>query len=223
MATIYNPNGVSNGLVLYYDAGNLRSYPGSGTTLFDLSGNGISATGGSAISGGSLSDTQTYTTSTTSILNTDTHSIFMMLQINGTNGSWSKIFGYEPSGTDRSPGVWRWPSSRRLHWRYDPGNTGADFSVDAVGNEAGTEFTPNVWYYVGVTKNGSAARSYTNGTYLGQQTVATTKTAGNAAISLYPAYNQNTSKMALIQIYNRVLTDQEVSQNFNAVRDRFGI
>lgn len=35
---------VQEGLHVFYDAGDKRSYPGTGTTLFDLSGNGINAT-----------------------------------------------------------------------------------------------------------------------------------------------------------------------------------
>jgi hypothetical protein len=38
------PNIVSNGLVLHLDAGNSTSYPGSGTTWFDLSGRGNNGT-----------------------------------------------------------------------------------------------------------------------------------------------------------------------------------
>ena len=38
MAIFYNPSIVSSGLVLALDAGNPKSYPGSGTTWTDLSG-----------------------------------------------------------------------------------------------------------------------------------------------------------------------------------------
>ena len=40
MALIYSPKIVTDGLVFCADAGNKKSYPGSGTTWFDLSGNG---------------------------------------------------------------------------------------------------------------------------------------------------------------------------------------
>ena len=40
MARRYNPRIVTDGLVLALDAGNTKSYPGSGTTWTDLSGNG---------------------------------------------------------------------------------------------------------------------------------------------------------------------------------------
>ena len=44
MAVCYNPRIVTDGLVLALDAGNSKSYPGSGTTWTDLMGNGYNAT-----------------------------------------------------------------------------------------------------------------------------------------------------------------------------------
>jgi len=44
MAVGYNPRIVTDGLVLALDAGNTKSYPGSGTSWTDLSGNGRNAT-----------------------------------------------------------------------------------------------------------------------------------------------------------------------------------
>jgi hypothetical protein len=44
MATNYNPRTVTDGLVLALDAANPKSYPGSGTTWTDLSGNGNNGT-----------------------------------------------------------------------------------------------------------------------------------------------------------------------------------
>jgi hypothetical protein len=209
---------ILDGISMHLDATNTSSYPGSGTTWYDLSGNNLHATGSTAITGQSLQANQPYTTATTGILNTDSHSIFFSIQINDSSGTWDKIFGYTPTGTDRSPGIWRWPSTRRLHWRYDPGNTSADFSVDAGGDNAGTEFTPNVWYYVGVTKNGSATRSYVNGQLVGTSTAVTTKTAGTSTIQLYPGYTQNSSLMRHVHIYNRVISDSEVLQNYNSIK-----
>jgi len=47
------PRIVTDGLVLYLDAGNSKSYPGSGNTWYDLSGNNFQ---------GELVNTPTYTT-----------------------------------------------------------------------------------------------------------------------------------------------------------------
>ena len=38
MGHYFNPNIVTNGLILNIDASNIRSYPGSGTIINDLSG-----------------------------------------------------------------------------------------------------------------------------------------------------------------------------------------
>ena len=40
MAFFHSPNIVTDGLIICYDAGDQISYPGSGTTWTDLSGNG---------------------------------------------------------------------------------------------------------------------------------------------------------------------------------------
>ena len=40
----FNNSIVTDGLILHLDAGNKNSYPGSGTTWTDLSGNGYNAT-----------------------------------------------------------------------------------------------------------------------------------------------------------------------------------
>lgn len=44
MATLYSPKIVTDGLVMYLDAANPRSYPRSGTAWNDISGNNITGT-----------------------------------------------------------------------------------------------------------------------------------------------------------------------------------
>ena len=60
MASHAGPNAVEDGLILALDAGNTKSYPGSGTTWTDLSGNGnngtlVNGVGYNSDYGGSLS------------------------------------------------------------------------------------------------------------------------------------------------------------------------
>lgn len=213
------PSVTRNGLVLHYDTTNPSSYPGSGTTLYDLSASALNATGSTAISNQMLAWNQTYSTATTSILNTDVHSIFFSIQINGTTGSWDKIFEYAPSGTDRSPGIWRWPNQRSLHWKYDPGNNSPEyFNLDGPNSSIGQEMSVNTWYYVGVVKNGSSLMYYVNGKNVGSATGANPKTAGSAAIKLFPGYSGSTAYMKHVHIYNTALTDAEVLGNYRTVR-----
>ena len=44
MSTRYNPSIVRDNLVLYFDAANTKSYPGSGTTWTDMGSKGIDGT-----------------------------------------------------------------------------------------------------------------------------------------------------------------------------------
>jgi len=191
----------------------------SALSWYDISGNSLNARGSSVISNQKLLQNQPYNTATTNILNTDRHSLFFSIQINGTSGAWSKLFAYQANGSDRSPGIWRWPASARFHWRYDDGNSGADFDVTSVNgyNEpSGTQFQPNVWYYVGVTKNLGTATCYVNGNKIGTSSVTNPKRPGQAPINIFPDYS-STAAIKHIHIYGKVLSDSEVLHNYNAI------
>lgn len=219
------------GLVTDINTNSTLSYS-SGATWRDTSASKLVFTGNASYIGtgaNGITSGASWSSASTSILNTDTHSIFFMIRFNssatypqGYTGAWEKIFSYNAGGSDRTPGVWRYPSNRYLHWRYDPANTGADFGPNSISGP-GTEFTVNTWYYVGVTKNGPTAISYSNGVNLGSQTVANPKTAGSAAIILFEYYTASLANLNNLVIYNRVLSDAEVLQNFNSIRGVYGI
>lgn len=217
-----------SGLVLNLDAGVSASYPGTGTTWYDLSSTGVNVTADATkLSTNGLASGVVATSSSSSILDTDTHSIFFMIRFetnatytDGTNGNYERIFGFAGSG-DRSPGVWRNPSARTIHWRYDPGNTGTDFGV--VGT---TPFATNTWYYVGVTKNGANAVAYSNGNVSTTFTVANPKTTGSSSVYLFGGLGYSyvaPATLNCLNVYNRVLSQSEIQKNFNALRTRFGI
>jgi len=164
-------------------------------------------------------------TDNSSILDNDVHSIFFSVRFNSTGtypnsftGGWDKIFTFNPSGSDRSPGVWRYPSQRYIHWRYDPGNTGCDF-----GDIGGGDFVLNKWYYVGVTKNGATATAYVNGVSVTAATVSNPKTSGNASMWFFEGHTAaDITNVNCCHIYNRVLSATEVANNYNAIRGRIG-
>jgi hypothetical protein len=231
MGISYNPRTITDGLVLALDAGNPKSYPGSGNIWFDLSGNGRNFTGNSSFidnvngirSGATWS---CLSSSVGNILNTDFHSIFFTIRFNSTGtfpnawtGSWNKIFEHNGSSGDRSPGIWRYPSNRTIHWRYNPNNTGADFGpTSSSGN-----FPMNSWFIVGVTKDGATARSYVNSTQVATSSVSFPKQTGSSNINIFPGYPADIANIKNLVIYDRVLTPQEIQQNFNATRSRFSI
>ena len=233
MGLSHSPKITTDGLVFCLDTANQRSYPGSGAVWADLSGNSLNVTGNASyISPSGVTSGASFSTTTTGILNTDVHSIFFMLKLNssvtypnGTTDGWEKIFSYNAGGSDRSPSVWRYPSNRLLHWRYDPGNTGIDISTTNASDYfvPGTEFSLNIWYYIGVTKNGATANAYVNGNYVGTNTVANPKTAGTAAVIINEGYTNPLNNVNCVQIYNRILNATEVSRNYTALKSRFGL
>jgi hypothetical protein len=245
---------VTSNLGLYLDTNVFGSQNGSATWT-GLDGAALSATGfpggqlqtfpdlssfgsvlpssltGGLVSPGGYGSGSAWSTASTSLLNTDIHTIMFWIKFNsstayptGAYGNWEKIFGYNPAGTDRSPGIWRYPSFRKLHWRYDPGNSDADFSVLAMGgydNPTGGEFELDTWYNVCVSKNGATATSYVNGIKLGTATVSNPKTSGNATINLMEGYTSSSAQMDGVMVYNRALSDAEVLQNHNALKGRY--
>jgi hypothetical protein len=216
-------NIITNGLVLNLDASNSTSYPGTGTTWYDLSPSGLNATGSSAIVGNQLQSNQPYTTASTSILNTDTHTIGYTFKLTATGtGTWDKIFGWTPAGTDRAPGIWRFPSNTYTHWRYDPGNTGINIGSGGTTGDTtpSSEWSLNTWYYLCVTKNGGTLTAYVNGIASGSASVVATKTTGNSTVQIFPSYTVSTMFMKHIHIYNRVLPANEILSNYNAIKTK---
>lgn len=226
MSVKYRPGIVTGDLALALDAYNPRSYPGSGSTWYDLSGNRLNMTcNASYLSSTGLGSGTSASTATTDILNTDSHTICFAIKFmgtgtypNGYTGGWEKIFSFSAGGSDRTPGIWRFPSEMTLHWRYDPGNTGDNF------NTASGQFALNTWYYVCGTKNGSSTNFYINGTWLqGGTGIASPKTQGTAAVTLFEYYTASMAQIGCLQVYRRPLSATEIAQNFTAIRGNYGI
>lgn len=92
----------------------------------------------------------------------------------------------------------------------------------------GTGLSLNTWYHVAATDNGSIVKLYVNGNEVASSTSVASTTNGtiNAAIGAWPGAGVNTyinGKIPSVKLYNRALSAEEVRQNFNATRGRFGV
>ena len=88
MAIFYNPRTITDGLVLALDAANTKSYPGSGTTWTDLSGNG---------NNGTLTNGPTYNSSNLGSLSFDGIDDYSTLTSNYTlSAGWTLSFWGNP-------------------------------------------------------------------------------------------------------------------------------
>jgi len=220
-------NIVTDGLVLNLDAGYVPSYPTSGTTWYDLSGGGNDGTlingpiysGGSIVFDGSNDRVQTNFTalgfdvpwtfgcwfSTTATHNTNvgiiTLSYFpnLMIAPSGVVFLWNSI-GTAPNTGFSYPTL---PSTNTYNdgnWHYIIGsyNTGGLVKLYVDGKLINSaNYTPN------------GVRAIYNGVDLG-----TEKNNG------FKYFN---GKITSGCVYNRELSAQEVLQNYNATKTRFGL
>ncbi len=237
MATHYNPKIVTDNLVLYLDAANAKSYPGSGTAWKDLSGKGHDATlvsspphsttnGGYFYFDGSTND---YATLPAIDLtgNELTFNIWT-LTLDASNVS-SLIFlgdsGDSSGWSGRQLNVHSLPYSNTAFY-FDKGFDGS--TVDRLsGSLSFSDYQGWVnWTFTANASTGSM-KMYRNGTLFNSAT-GKTKTLGNAngdirriargaTAATYNGYISN------LQLYKQELSSTEVTQNFNAIRNRFGV
>jgi hypothetical protein len=216
MAVGYNPSIVSDGLVLYLDPANQRSYSGSGNTWYDLSTNSnhFILTNGPTFSGSGATSSILFDGSNDKALAINpislgtTHTVSMIVKPASASedGILFGDFTYNSTGY-----ALYFLNGTSLYY------TVSDFAVVSI------TLTTN-WIMFTVTRNDTSISFYQNGILLGSQTLG-----GNNPLTLrsiaafyggdYP-YNGNISQ---VQIYNRALTQQEILQNFNATRFRYGI
>lgn len=229
MSIAYNTSIVRDGLVLYLDAANIKSYPGTGTAWNDLSGNQYNFTvygGPSYNSSGyfTFSNNQTTQYIMRYPFETPVDSITYMCWFRSNFSNPTQVpFTYSVAGNNEM--LFYINSSTQVA----PHPIGTPLSFN-------TENMQNVWTHFAWTRLSSTGLNifYRDGKYLGQYTGAISTniaTGGHMIIgqeadssggSFDP--NQNLDgDFSMLQVYNRVLTASEVEQNFNATRGRYNV
>lgn len=87
-----------------------------------------------------------------------------------------------------------------------------------------TSWNTNQWYYLSWTISGTTLTFYVNGVADGSTTLAGNIVPANPArIGFANAGEYATGSIGTVQVYNRALSAQEISQNFQAQRGAYGI
>jgi hypothetical protein len=218
---------VTSGLVLNLDAGNGNSYSGSGTTWTDLSGNNntgtlvngptySSANGGSIVFDGT-NDYVALTGSTT--VSQATFSVW--LRRNGSQnayagilftrgGSSANVSGLDFNSTNNTLG-YHWndtAGSYQFNSGLIPPDGAWSMCVVVVTSTAATFYLCQSSGITTATNTLAHASTTLDGLKLGWDGVPSRYMNGN---------------IAQVSIYNKALSAEEVSQNFNATRGRFGL
>lgn len=220
---------ITSGLTIYGDANLGHSYPGTGTIITDLSGNGYN---GNLINGTSFSG------GTPNSFKYD--GVNDYIQFPGYNG---------PGNIDYTWGCWvRLNSGLPTMWMKGQSssdwglrlemdatgqfNAGAAASLTSGGTVSGiyaysTTIIPNItsWYYiVGVWDSATSIKFYLNGV-LESTTLTTRGFLRNSTLGwnsgIYGTTFSN-NWVADFEVYARVLSDAEVLYNYNANKSKYG-
>lgn len=230
MATFGGPNTIETGLIVSVDAANPTSYPGSGTTWRDLSGNSKNGTTSGATYGSQnggvfnfdgINDTISFGTGNTFFPLTS-FTIDLWFQSKGTvptTGTTPGLFGFTYGIrayfdlTNRVVlSISSGSSSQNLTYTHT-----TNIRDDGSWNNIVFQATPtNSYIYL----NGElkASRSLT---WLGD-TIWPTNT-WNLGRDNNNSNQFFTGSIASYKMYNTALTLPQIQQNFNAIRGRFGI
>ena len=235
MSLSHSPLIVRDGLVLCLDAANKRSYPGSGSSFVDLSNNG---------NNGTLTNQAQFNSANRGVIDFDGTDDYIDAGsdlISGTNNKFTISFWIVPdslTGTNQNVALCGWGSngiggnglviyfsgaqtSSKVHVQK---NSGGQHTLN------GTAYTPTVgewfnWVYTSDTSSNQQI-SYINGRYLSSQTAgAVPGSSGGLRFGAsvdYMKFDLN-GRMNNLMFYNRALTADEVRQNYNATRGRYGI
>ena len=246
MALFHSPSIVTNGLVLCLDAGNPKSYPGTGTAWTDLSGRGntgtltnMDGTNFNSANGGFLTfdgfDEYAKISSPSPLSSTKifTFEIWVnFTSITGNFGPSNKAAFLFAGGTGSGSGqpefgVWSANASsftpNTLYFGRGAGGTSGSLSINVS-----SLMSNGNWYQIVLVRSTSNAQIvYLNGSSIGTGNVSDDFQDGQTdfgAIHANADYSGFLNgKISTIKIYNRALTAQEIQQNFNATRSRYSI
>ena len=227
--------GISNqGLVAYLSAGISASYSGSGSTWTDLStyGNNFTLYGSPTYSSGSGG----YFTFDPASNQYGVISSFSGL---GTSPSytmcaWTYVTSLPlPNGADR-PVIWYGSSGSNAVASFDFKGTGTSFyytDLHYADDKVFTNYTPSsgAWFYGVITYDATTKNATLYINNVSQQTLTHSGTLNISSSIMGIAGDGISSSTRLwagqigeIQIYNRVLTTTEISQNWTATKTRYG-
>ncbi len=235
MACHGGPNLVEDNLVLYYDAGNTKSYPGTGDTWTDLTGNGVTGTltngptfssdnGGSIIFDG----TDDYVSTINDIVleEEDFTMGFWAFADNVSNNN-RALASSSSGGGSTDAGSWQFATNNsklRMSVRNNAGDGGGSISSTST-------ISLGIWYYFVVTgATGGNYKIYFNG----EEEASGTNVGGDNGTDLdCPNFVIGLNRgggtewhggIAIVQIYKgKALSAAEIKQNFDAHKGRYGL
>lgn len=218
---------VTGGLLFWVDAGNTESYPGSGNNWFNLAASASSSIGDLTLpsgytflpdNGGCFQFNGNQASSGN--YSAGSNGMTMEVVMYNTNADTTSTYGRIMDWNDTTMSLGSYASKQHRSW-VNAG--GSRMSGEYAINSSVTGFFDK-WNHSIMAYDGSNVKGYWNG----GQAFSVAKTgnmeSGNSPFTIgngdnYPWYG----KIAVVRVYNRGLTQAEVTQNYNSLKNRFGL
>jgi len=219
MAFHYSPRIVNdNSLILYLDGLNINSYNATGSTWFDISKSDQFDMNKAGINLPYYDDGSFQLTGNNSYFSGSG----LDIGDKGTVNIW-----FKQDSPIINKGLFGLGSNCHLYIGSTASSTKTALSIFN-----GTSYGPNVdlnnstsWNFASFVWNGVSTKVYLNSTNFDTGDISFSK-SGAFYLGVYPTFNSNSyfnGKIANVQVYNRDLSDDEINQNFEALKYRFGL
>ena len=233
MGLLHHPRVAMDGLAVYLDAANTRSYSGSGITVNGLFG----AIGGTLVNGIGYSSqnsgsffydgTDDYLRLPLNFFIHDTGTPFT-ISVWFRTGTSGMIFGQENGETPGSGGGWvpaiYVDTNGKIRTSCFWGGSTANQSISSA------SVNDNQWHQIAVTFQSTSHKSFLDGVLF--DTISKTQTFFSLTYYYYLGSGKNTSwpsagnmtlsgNISNFMFYNRALSDQEILKNYNVMKTRY--
>ncbi len=215
----------TSNLLLYLDAANPASYPGSGTTWTDLSANANNATSLTGVTysssnGGYLAFNGTsgsgslvaskYNTTYTG------KTIFVAANLTAITATTYRAFLGDSAGNRNFNMYMYSPSANTYQLHFSAGGSG--------GLSANLPYTAGNWFTAAITQATDGTLKYFfNGQLVNQQSSTFVQYQSGTTEWVGRADNYWNGPLSVVCVYKAALTDAQILANHNAVRGRYGL
>jgi hypothetical protein len=233
------PRIVTDGLVFGVNSADRNSYSGTGNTWFDLSGNQFNST---------LTNGPTYSTNNNGIIvldgTNDLVSIPGNTTINSSNFTWQSFHYIRQANLNDLDAMW-WSEDGVKNFLMGYRNTNLVSSYFRIDSDSSVYQSPSIgtqsnglsvnagsvtgrWLFTTVVKSGTTFYLYWNNAVLmWTVTISDWNISSTSQAIVFGAKNDFTYANAMnignILMYNRALTTNEIAQNYNSQKSRFGL
>lgn len=227
MAVFSGPEIVNNGLVFYFDVANPKSYIGTGTTVRNIASNITGSTVNSPTYNTGNNGYFSFVTDDViifpeeSALNSQTLTVEVWLR---TNALSQNGFFFEKGTVNSQYNLFQEGGS--IIWRA---NFGAGH-INMISITTSSFLTTTRWCQLVATHTSGTQRIFVNATSVGTGTSSGTIATNTNGVSIgaYGGFSGGRSyyyngDIGIVKVYNRVLSNAEITQSFEATRSRYGI